>query len=137
MPYPPMRHTLVDLDGQLCVLYETTFDSEPTINRLWWPTGQRTCDIRNSYGPSLIGQALVQCGHSEHGYRFIDSSMPKVTINLKDRGRTEAIKVERIPAPMPPAKLVRGKPVRWHNGQWMRDLAQGPQALGVTFPVLP
>ena len=62
--------------------------------------------------------------------------MPKVTINLKDRGRTEAIKVERIPAPLPPKRLVRGKPVRWQYGQWVRELAQGPQALGVTFPSL-
>lgn len=132
----PTRYTLVDLDGDLCVLYETTLDSEPVIQRIWWPTGQRTAGIRSSYGPSVLDQPLERNGWSEHGYRFADRSLPRLTIQLRERGQTEAVKVERIPAPAPPAKIVRGKPVRWHNGEWVRDLAAGPQSLGVVFPAV-
>ena len=134
MRHPNTRDTLVNLDGELCVLHESTLDSEPTIQRLWWPTGQRTADVTGGYGRQILCQTLEARGLSEHGYRFIDPTMPQVTITLKDRGRTEAIKVERIPAPAPAKKLTRGKPVRWAYGEWVRKLADGDQLLGVDFP---
>jgi hypothetical protein len=139
MSYPPMRHSLVDYHGDLCVLHERTLDSEPTILRLWWPTGQRTARVLSSYQRDLLGQMLdvgPYIGDS-HGYTFCDRSMPQVTIQLRDRGRTEAIHHDEVPAPMPTRSATRGKTLRWHNGQWQRELASGWQDLGCTFPPVP
>lgn len=124
------RDTLVDLDGELCVLHEVPLSNEPKIIRFWYPTGQRTAGIRSSYG-NIVGALLKPASLSEHGYHFASGDLPHVTVNLKDRGRTVAIKVEEINAVQPSPKRVRGKRLYWHNGQWFRDLATGPQALGV------
>lgn len=124
------RDTLVDLDGELCVLHEVPLSDKPRIIRFWYPTGQRTAGIRSSYG-NVVG-ALLKAGRwSEDGYTFAGDQFPRVIINLKNRGKTEAIKVEEIDAQPPAKNRVRGKPTHWHNGQWWRVLASGPEALGV------
>jgi hypothetical protein len=100
----------------------------------------KTSACVSSYGRELLGRALVPGRFSEDGFMFAlagDVYLPRVTIHLKDRGRTEAIRVQEVPAPLPPKARTRGKPVRWHNGQWVRYLARGPEALGCDFPPLP
>lgn len=126
------RDTLVDLDGQVCVLHEIPLSSRPRIVRMWWPTGTRTCQLTDN-NQALLGARLRHGRFSEDGYTIADGKRPDLTIHLKDRGRTEAIKVEEFAAPPPPAKLVRGKSLRWYNGQWERLLATGWYAVGVWY----
>lgn len=97
----PDRNTLVDLDGELCVLFETSVQNEPTIQRIWWPTGQRTFDAVSSYGRAILEQPLEQGRWSEDGYYFKNKDMPRLVIHLKHRGRTEGIRLERVAAPLP------------------------------------
>jgi hypothetical protein len=131
MSYPPELYLLVDLDGALCVLKLFTIDTEPKARALWWPTGARTYSAVQSWGPEILNQPLEAVGRYEHGFKFLNRSLPRFTIQLEQQGRTLAIRSEVYDAPPPPKNVLRGKPYRWVDGQWVRMLAKGPERIGV------
>ena len=111
-----MQGKLVDRNGALHVLYQTTFDGEPTRRSLYWKVIQTT---GNPYG-----RERPTAGDS---VRYSGSGSWAVTnrvaggVSTGD-GTADAAFVEDAPVPPPPA---RGKELRWYQGRWQRLSAKG------------
>jgi hypothetical protein len=127
-----MKHLLVDFDGSLYVLALMALETEPVVRALWYPTGVRTSRAVSNYGHEILNQPLQQL-RGQHGYECIDQRWKGVKIILMDGGRTTPARFEDVPAPPPAPSRVRGKPLRWEYGEWLRILKTGPERLGVDF----
>lgn len=111
-----MQGRLVDRDGALHVLYQTTFNGEPIRRSLYWRVLQTT---GNPYG-----HERPTAGDS---VRYSGSGSWAVTSRLAGGvstgdGTADAAFVEDAPVPPPPA---RGKELRWYQGRWQRLMAKG------------
>ncbi len=111
-----MQGKLVDRNGALHVLYQTTFDQEPIRRSLYWKVIQTT---GNPYGHEhpAAGDSV----------RYSGSGSWAVTNRMAGSVRTgdgtaDAAFVEDAPVPPPPT---RGKELRWYQGRWQRLSAKG------------
>jgi hypothetical protein len=110
-----MQGKLVDRDGALHVLYQTTFDGEPVRRSLYWKVIQTT---GNPYGHERPAAGdSVRYNGSGH---WVVTSRSAGSVKTGD-GTADAAFVEDTPVP-PPA---RGKELRWYQGRWQRLSAKG------------
>jgi len=111
MNYP---ETLVDHDGDLCVLYRYTLTDTPELARSFYPIGCKTRHFVSNYGDGKIGQTLRTLGDG------IYQDNDGLKYRLVECGRTKPIAFDRVPVPCP--KVRKGIETRWHNGQWEKYL---------------
>ena len=112
----PMQGKLVERDGALHVLYQTTFDNEPTRRSLYWKVVQTSGNPYGSERPAVGDDVRSSGGGS---WVVTNRLAGGVSTGL---GSTEAAFVEDAPVPPPAA---RGKQLRWYQGRWQRLLARG------------
>src|SRR5207244_7320064 len=112
----PMQGKLVDRDGALHVLYQTTFDAEPIRRSLYWKVVQ---SVGNPYGHerAAAGDSVSYSGSG----RWAVTSRRAGSVATGD-GTAEAAFVEDAPVPPPTA---RGKELRWYQGRWQKLTAKG------------
>ena len=119
-----MKYTLAYIDKQLCVCSAWPLESEPIMRKLYWPVS-RVQRGGNGLAPDV--QKIFDSG-AELSHRFSEDPFSyykdggTIAFYLRDNGRTEAIKIENLPIDPPPA---RGKPIRWYQGRWQRELKRG------------
>jgi len=113
----PMQGKLVDRNGALYVLYQTTFENEPVRRSLYWKVIQST---GNPYGHErpAAGDSVRYSG-SGGGWSVTNRMAGGVSAG---DGTSDAAFVEAAPVPPPPA---RGKNLRWYQGHWQRLTAKG------------
>jgi hypothetical protein len=111
-----MQGKLVDRNGALHVLYQTTYDAEPVRRSLYWKVLQTT---GNPYGRErpAVGD----------GVRYNGSGSWTVTSRTAGsvstgNGTADAAFIEDAPVPPPSA---RGKELRWYQGRWQRLSPKG------------
>ena len=111
-----MQGKLVDRNGALHVLYQTTFDAEPVRRSLYWKVLQTT---GNTYGHErpTAGDSV---SYAAAGSWNVTSR--KAGSVSTGNGSAEAAFVEDAPVPPPAA---RGKGLRWYQGRWQRLSAKG------------
>lgn len=108
----PSRRNGFWLDGQddlaFYVRYETMHPDKPIRVVMWWPIGSRK---KRDFFPGHQVGAPLRHRFSEDGFNG-----DRVEYVLKDRGRTEAVRLIEVPEPCP--KAWKGIEVRWRMGRW-------------------
>jgi hypothetical protein len=111
-----MQGKLVDQNGALHVLYQTTYDAEPVRRSLYWKVLQTT---GNPYGRErpAVGDGVRYNGSGS----WTVTSRTAGSISTGN-GTADAAFSEDAPVPPPSA---RGKELRWYQGRWQRLSAKG------------
>ena len=111
-----MQGRLVDRNGALHVLYQTTFDQEPVRRSLYWKV---IATAGNPYGHErpAAGDSVSYSGSG----RWAVTNRKAGGVSTGD-GSTDAAFVEDAPVPPPQS---RGKELRWYQGRWQRSSAKG------------
>lgn len=112
-----MQGTLVNRDGGLHVLYQTTFENEPIRRSLYWKVLQTTVNPYG-HGRPAVGDSVRYSGS---GSWTVTSRTRAGGVSTGD-GTADAAFIEDAPVAPPPA---RGKEIRWYQGRWQRLTAKG------------
>ena len=115
--------SLVDRNGELYILNETSNYYEPKLSFAFYPTGIKTCDFRRTYGdPHTV---IVEETRDPGRYRLTDPAHRdwKLEIWLSDVGKTVPRWFEEVSAPAP--KMRGNIETRWQSGRWEKRLKKG------------
>jgi len=112
----PMQGKIVDRNGALHVLYQTTFEAEPVRRSLYWKV-IRTAGNPYGHERPAAGDSVIYSGSGS----WAVTSRRAGGVSTGD-GSAEAAFVEDAPVPPP---LARGKELRWYQGRWQRMTAKG------------
>ena len=125
----PLRYSLADVDGTLCVRCETSDYVNPSIVTHYWPTTIRTRDAMRFYFDSASADvallATLTAKQSIPGEYFIGikdaySGIWRAGqhVRLIDGPRTLPVKTDVVDAPTP--KVRKGTDVYWSSGCWVK-----------------
>ena len=111
-----MQGKLVERNGALHVLYQTTFETEPVRRSLYWTVKQTTSNPYGHERPAAGDDVRYNSAGS-----WVVTNRRAGSVSTGD-GTTDAAFVEDAPVPPPTA---RGKELRWYEGRWQRMSAKG------------
>jgi hypothetical protein len=111
---------LVERDGALFVVYESTRYSEPILDRLWWRVERVNRNPYNARWPQAGDTAKKSAGDGGVWHCWNDGG---VTGDVVFNPKTEAAHRDVEPVPCP--KVRRGVKTRWKDGRWEKLLKSG------------
>ena len=119
-----MTQFLADVDGQLCVCWQSVKYGEPKLTRSYFPIGIKTREFEANYYP-LNEVDLISQGNAYGVLRKGGYYANALTLNLIDGGKTRSIKYEEIGIPCP--KVRSGIKTRWSSSKerWEKELKSG------------
>ncbi len=112
-----MRKYLGEWKGELCVVEEDTLMRDPVLMVLYWPTGIRVSDFKQSYGEELIGRSVRYTGT---GGLYSIEGASRLQVRLVHGGQTTPVHVEKHK--IPPPKVRAGMEIRYDDGGWQKYL---------------
>ena len=120
------RTFLADLDGNLCVVWESSHSIEPKLVRHYWQTQSspgvvlRTRDFLSYYDCEGAKLELMPVRRSIPGEYFVQVSSDahngrNCYLTLIEGSKTKSCKLELLPFPAPKTKLE----TKYTNGSWL------------------
>lgn len=119
------RTFLADLDGNLCVVWESSCSLEPVLVRHYWPVQSspgslcRTKDFLDRYEADPLRLADMPVRRSMPGEYLVQVSSDEFLgrncyMTLIDGSKTRSVQVERVPFPAPKTTLE----TKYEQGSW-------------------
>jgi hypothetical protein len=118
-----MEGKLVNRNGKLFVLYQTSSYSKPEITYMWWLIESVKGNSYHCDRPEEGDIAVYQSDGRTWQTRRPDTHRSTGTVWTVGDGNTKADHVETVSAPSP--KVRNGIEIRWHEGRYEKLLKKG------------